>query len=221
MICRLKWSYITSSITLILHSSSKLRSVLNLTQHVVRINEPSLPAVEGVVGFYDEAAPEFSLSPEIELITLRYPEMRVEAAGEVEAAGAELSDEWGVGGECFGETQIRGDEGAALGCGEVVGVEVDGGLAECELFNRAEQCPVEEEAGADAQNRPARAEGVEGEAEAGAEVVAVGEDCLALVAEAGREGEARAGAPLILDEEAGVGVLLRGVGAEALAEAGG
>ncbi len=49
-----------------------------------------------------------------------------------------MSDEWGVGGEGFGEAEVGGDEGAALGDGEGVGVEVDGAFAEGEIVNRAE-----------------------------------------------------------------------------------
>jgi hypothetical protein len=46
-------------------------------------------AVEGVVGFDDEAAPQLTLEAGVELIALGYANRRVEAAREVREARAE------------------------------------------------------------------------------------------------------------------------------------
>ncbi len=105
--------------------------------------------------------------------------------------------------------------------GEGVGVEFEELLAEREVVHCAQQDPVVEDARADAEDGLAGAEGVVCEGEAGGEVVAVAEDGFAFVAEAVAQDEVGAQAPFVVDEEAGVGVPLRGLGVEALAEARG
>ena len=178
-------------------------------------------AVEGVVRLDDEAAAQLALEAGVGLIALRNFYARVEAAREVRDARAEVADERRVGGERPGEAEVRVDEGAARGRRQVVRVELDDRAPEREVVESPKECPTVEDSEARAHDRLPPARRVEGEAEPGAEVVAVGQDALALVAQAGREREARGGVPLALRVEAGVGVPLRGLGAEALSEARG
>ena len=92
-------------------------------------------AVEGVVRFDDEAAPQLPLEPGVGLIALRDFYVRVEAPGEVCEARAEVADERRVGVERQGEAQVGLDEGAALCRRQVVCVELDDGAAERKVVN--------------------------------------------------------------------------------------
>ncbi len=71
-------------------------------------------AVEGVVQFDDEAAPEVMLRAGVELVGLGDANRGVEAAREVSESRAELPDGGRVYGERVGEVEVGGDEGAAV-----------------------------------------------------------------------------------------------------------
>jgi hypothetical protein len=94
------------------------------------------PAVESVVRFDDEAAPQCALYPGVELVRLGYANRRVESAREVSEPRAERPDEWRVRVERIGEVKVRGDERAALGWRKVVRVELYDGTSEREVVNR-------------------------------------------------------------------------------------
>ena len=114
---------------------------------------------------------------------------------------------------------MRGDEGAALGGGERVGVELDDLRAERKIVERPEQRTIIEEARAGAHDRPPLSLRVEGEREARSEVVAVAEDAFVLVAQSHGERQVRADSPFVLHEDAAIKIPLRGRAAEPLAEA--
>src|SRR3989440_228964 len=110
------------------------------------------PSVEGVVGLDDEAASKLSLEADVELIAFGDAYVRADAPREARLSRAELSHEGRVRRESFGEAQVRGDEGAALGDWQVVRVELDDRLAEREVVNRSQKCSVVEEARAEAKD---------------------------------------------------------------------